>query len=461
MFTCLLIFRMICNVCEYRLNDPAPDLGKLAESLPDSTTEGRETAICAVCLDIFRPAFLRDIVDKASDLLSTCNFDVREFALAFGMPPSIDLREALVRKKTGRPESDVLGAKVALKHLLSTALVAKHPEMTFSAKASLQLIVTISNDALIAAEGKILQDEKGGGGGYRANKNRWREKRKKFTRKANMADLMELVGKLSSIDDLPAPTDGCGLKVSFFRSPVWFAGRYNKFSRSMNQTPWMVDGVALSTSSVDQIISGPLLRATGANGHAFTASGREDADVRMLGSGRPFMVSLENPTRAKFDECEVSELQHAINARSSGDVKVSRLTLLRGEGPTKKLKEAEETKRKHYVAVCCSQSPLSAEQLQSLDRYAKEELVINQRTPLRVMHRRSVISRERIIHKMTYLQMSEFRLQLFLVTQAGTYVKEFVHGDLGRTQPALCDLIGSPGLDILELDVNHVDMEWP
>lgn len=48
-------------------------------------------------------------------------------------------------------------------------------------------------------------------------------------------------------------------------------------------------------------------------------------------------------------------------------------------------------------------------------------------------------------------------------TQAGTYVKEFVHGDFGRTRPSLADLLGvsSGEVDILELDVEGVDMEWP
>ncbi|VDO72289.1 unnamed protein product [Onchocerca flexuosa] len=48
-------------------------------------------------------------------------------------------------------------------------------------------------------------------------------------------------------------------------------------------------------------------------------------------------------------------------------------------------------------------------------------------------------------------------------TQAGTYVKEFVHGDFGRTRPSLADLLNVEcgEIDILELDVEGVDMEWP
>lgn len=52
-----------------------------------------------------------------------------------------------------------------------------------------------------------------------------------------------------------------------------------------------------------------------------------------------------------------------------------------------------------------------------------------------------------------------FRLE----TQAGTYVKEFIHGDFGRTKPSLRDLLGltTGEVDIIELDVEYVNMEWP
>ena len=39
-----------------------------------------------------------------------------------------------------------------------------------------------------------------------------------------------------------------------------------------------------------------------------------------------------------------------------------------------------------------------------------------------------------------------------LVTSAGTYVKEFVHGDRGRTQPSVKGMLGCRA-DIMQLDV--------
>jgi hypothetical protein len=42
------------------------------------------------------------------------------------------------------------------------------------------------------------------------------------------------------------------------------------------------------------------------------------------------------------------------------------------------------------------------------------------------------------------------------------YIKEFVHGDFGRTSPSLGSLLGTCGrVDILSLDVVEVGLEWP
>lgn len=49
---------------------------------------------------------------------------------------------------------------------------------------------------------------------------------------------------------------------------------------------------------------------------------------------------------------------------------------------------------------------------------------------------------------------------LKLKSEAGTYIKEFIHGDLGRTKPNISDMIDCTS-DILTLDVLKVDLEWP
>ena len=47
---------------------------------------------------------------------------------------------------------------------------------------------------------------------------------------------------------------------------------------------------------------------------------------------------------------------------------------------------------------------------------------------------------------------------LEIVASAGTYIKEFAHGDLGRTRPSLASLLGC-AVDILQLDVVGLEDE--
>jgi hypothetical protein len=56
-------------------------------------------------------------------------------------------------------------------------------------------------------------------------------------------------------------------------------------------------------------------------------------------------------------------------------------------------------------------------------------------------------------------QLSAHFMELHLTTSAGTYVKEFVHGDLGRTVPSIGSLLQCTA-DILQLDVMGVEDQW-
>lgn len=62
-----------------------------------------------------------------------------------------------------------------------------------------------------------------------------------------------------------------------------------------SQTQWIVDGKRLYPSSIEEEMSEPLLKYFNSQHYLFHAGGREDADVRMLGNGRPFIFQLINP----------------------------------------------------------------------------------------------------------------------------------------------------------------------
>uniref|UniRef100_A0AAQ6AAN1 tRNA pseudouridine synthase Pus10 n=1 Tax=Amphiprion ocellaris TaxID=80972 RepID=A0AAQ6AAN1_AMPOC len=253
------------------------------------------------------------------------------------------------------------------------------------------------------------------------------------------------------------PTSSCiSQDIQCLHVSVFIAGRYNKFCRSLPQTPWVIDGERRMESSVEELIAAPILSAFRADGFNFSSSGREDVDVRTLGNGRPFAMELLNPHRSRLNKVEMKELQETIN-KSSDKIRVRDLQIVTRDAMSR-MKEGEEEKTKSYTALVWTQKPIQTEDIAFIDDI--KELTLDQKTPLRVLHRRALAIRQRVIHSMCTRFLDPHHFYLGLKTQAGTYIKEFVHGDFGRTKPNLCQLL-KMDTDILELDVESVDVDWP
>uniref|UniRef100_A0A915HKG2 tRNA pseudouridine(55) synthase n=1 Tax=Romanomermis culicivorax TaxID=13658 RepID=A0A915HKG2_ROMCU len=233
-----------------------------------------------------------------------------------------------------------------------------------------------------------------------------------------------------------------------------------KFSRYVHQTPWVIDGEKRSKNSVQEIINQHFSTDILCDETKFTASGREDADVRMLGNGRPFALQFLNPRR-KLD-LNLNDYVSKINFANQ-DVRVDRLKVV-SQKDFDVLNKSEDSKIKNYVALCysCHGKFGSEFKLPEMKFLSKIEfpLEITQKTPIRVLHRRPLIDRKRKIYRMDIFPVDDVHFQLRIATEAGTYIKEFVHGDFGRTRPSLGDLLGYK-VDILELDVEKVDFDWP
>jgi tRNA pseudouridine synthase 10 len=65
-----------------------------------------------------------------------------------------------------------------------------------------------------------------------------------------------------------------------------------------------------------------------------------------------------------------------------------------------------------------------------------------------VLHRRSLITREKTIFRLKATKINDYFITLHLLSSAGAYIKEFVHGDLGRTTPNIGSLLNTEA-DIL------------
>jgi tRNA pseudouridine synthase 10 len=72
-----------------------------------------------------------------------------------------------------------------------------------------------------------------------------------------------------------------------------------------------------------------------------------------------------------------------------------------------------------------------------------------------VLHRRSQLVREKQVYRMYAKYVNPHYMVLHVLASAGTYIKELVHGDLGRTTPSVGSILGTE-CDILQLDVTNV-----
>ncbi|KAJ8389921.1 hypothetical protein AAFF_G00113900 [Aldrovandia affinis] len=425
------------------------------------TTATAESKVCVACLGVLQYFCDKTYAKKVAEAVTAERYQFDSLVLSVSLPAQLSVREhstwllvkKLVRDKGACQDKDdiiqvkeafkwimnglvsqELGVPVLAKSLFEVSVGFTHPETD----EDCHFLATTCSDCFKPARNKLSV----------------------FTRMA-VVKAVEKISEENFRRLFPCPpthpaTRCAALATQCLHVSVFVAGRYNKFSRTLPQTPWVIDGERRMESSVEELITAPLLSSFRSEGFNFSSSGREDVDVRTLGKGRPFAVELLNPHRAQFSKEEVRELQEAIN-KSSDKIRVRDLQIVTREA-VGHMKEGEEEKTKSYGALIWTQRPIEKDDIEFIKDI--KELKIAQKTPLRVLHRRPLAVRPRIIHTMTAQFLDAHHFHLNLRTQAGTYIKEFVHGDFGRTKPNLCELMKSD-TDILELDVESVDVDWP
>ena len=240
--------------------------------------------------------------------------------------------------------------------------------------------------------------------------------------------------------------------------PIYFRGRYRKLDRTLPQTRWPCrrchgrgcdycagTGKTYPTS-VEEIVATPFLRATGAEGTRFHGMGREDIDARMLGRGRPFVLELLRPRSRSVD---LGRIASELAQEATGKVEVQDL---RPAEAIEVVRVKEASPEKSYRVGVAGDVPV-AKVNEALELALSQSIA--QRTPKRVAHRRSDRVRTRRVVAARVVEAAEGRFTIDIRTEAGTYVKEWVEGDDGRTDPSLASLLGVPlkveFLDVLEI----------
>lgn len=238
-------------------------------------------------------------------------------------------------------------------------------------------------------------------------------------------------------------------------SPLFIYGRYQKLSRDIPQTRWICKRCRgkgcekcggtgkMYETSVEEIIGEPLIEMTSGEDFTLHGMGREDIDAKMLGNGRPFVIEVKEPVERNI---YLNELEREIN--ESDKVKVNSLNFTQKEKVVE-LKQARSVKT--YRIEISTGKQVDRGKFKKV----KNELVereISQKTPKRVSHRRADKVRKRKIRGLELISVDEKTMVLEITCDAGTYVKEFVHGDEGRTEPNLADLLETE-CEVEKLDV--------
>ena len=260
------------------------------------------------------------------------------------------------------------------------------------------------------------------------------------------------------------PLPSAALPACAPRATLFFESRYRKLVRDLPQTIHWCHGCKgdgrlrarctccggrgrLSPDSVQELISREFLPAFRARSGKFHGAGREDVDVRMLGRGRPFVYEVVG---ARNLDADVAALRERILASSRGRLELTPFVACRRERVT----FWKETKlAKVYRAAVQAAAPVGAAALRAL---VGRPLSVVQRTPRRVAHRRADRERARDVTVLEFAPGDEAATFLVELRCAhGTYVKEWISGDEGRTSPSLPELLGIAcrcvELDVLEI----------
>ncbi len=240
---------------------------------------------------------------------------------------------------------------------------------------------------------------------------------------------------------------------------LYIFGRYRKLVRGIPQTIWPCRKCRgrgckycnykgkLYDTSVQELIQRVPLEATEGRDAKFHGLGREDIDARMLGNGRPFVLEIIEPKRRYID---LKEIEQKINEFARGKVEVFNLRF--ADSSTVRLIKSVKVD-KTYLAIVKFDRDIREEELEKIKEL--EGKIIEQHTPRRVLHRRADKVRRRMIKEISSRLLNKNVVEFRITCESGTYVKELISGDEGRTKPSVAEILNAKPVKI-ELDVIRI-----
>jgi tRNA pseudouridine synthase 10 len=243
---------------------------------------------------------------------------------------------------------------------------------------------------------------------------------------------------------------------------LYLYGRYRKLARGLPQTRWPCracrgrDGGCESCNgtgqqyphSIQSLVCEPMVEFTTASSDAFHGMGREDIDVRCLGDGRPFVAEMKSPHRRTID---FDKLTKSINKAAKDQIEIHGLRLS-NRAEVSRIKETKA--EKSYTIRFNSNHTLSDEEISTRIESLSGQ-TLEQQTPQRVAHRRADKVRKRKVVSVENILIEDNEIQFDVRCESGTYVKELVHSDEGRTNPSVAGLLEAD-CEVIWLDVKDI-----
>lgn len=265
-----------------------------------------------------------------------------------------------------------------------------------------------------------------------------------------------------NIPDITVIVDFNKNKLIIEKRSLFIYGRYNKYIRTIPQTRWPCydcKGKGCKKcnftgkqyqESVEEIIAEPILKITKGKGSRFHGAGREDINALMLGNGRPFVLEILEPNLRTLN---LQKIERLVNRKAKGKVSVSELSFA-DKKKVQDLKSSAITTQKTYRAIIELEHDVETSKIKTLETEFCD-LIIKQKTPQRVLHRRADLERTKTVFgvKTKYIDATHFEAEI--IGEGGLYIKELISGDESRTKPSFAEILGCKAVCV-KLDVIHL-----
>ena len=245
-------------------------------------------------------------------------------------------------------------------------------------------------------------------------------------------------------------------------NPIFIEGRYNKLVRNIPQTKWpcrKCKGRGCEAcnftgkqypESVEELLSQTALKYSKGYEAKFHGAGREDIDVRMLGDGRPFVLEIKEPRIRKLD---LEKIEREANEAALGKTSYHNLKYTVRKRKAE-IKTSSPDTYKVYRALVECEDEIREEDLDKLQSLH----TIQQRTPIRVSHRRADKIREKEVKELSCKYINPHSFEMIIKTEGGLYIKELISSDEGRSKPSVSEVLGTQAI-CAELDVIEVGIK--